>query len=268
MDNDDELVKKRKQLSTAKEFAELREYRQPPKPSKTLLKERRKKQRKIGLGSDSGKYAAHVYQVFNDPDFDVDIKKLQEQFNKMYYPDVSLTTDYLDKHLLVEDKALIKSVADKYCITLDDLGIYADGSYEAGIPFGRRVYEYGGFIAGGSQYHDNMQYFYALGPKTSLQQIAQDWDRIQEIMIATYTSVKTKSKSPENPALIYAMFKARATGLTFTKIFRQYQDGELAGYKGSTSQYSSKDSLERYYRKYMPTPQDEEVRDYENPSHW
>jgi hypothetical protein len=115
-------------------------------------------------------------------------------------------------------------------------------------------------------YHENMLYYYALGPRTTLQQITNDWGMIQEFIGATYGGTDSKSKSPENPQLIYAVFKARAAGLTFTKIFRQYQDGELLGYKGSTRQYTSKDSVERYYRKYQPTPQRDNVEDYNDQS--
>lgn len=252
----DELTKKRQQLSYAKEDVDPRLFRDPPKSNKKELIKLREKQRKFGLGSDSGKYAAHVYQVFNDPDFDLDIKKLQKQFDKLYYPKISLKTDYLDNHLLLDDKEIIKVLADKYCISLADLGLYADGFYEAGThDFGKLVYEYGGFITIGSEYYENMTFFYALGPKTTLQQIADEWDYIQELMGTIWYNTNTKSKSPENPALIYTVFKARAKGLTFTEIFRKYQAGELIGYNGTnTKQYSSEDSLERYYRKYMPKP--------------
>jgi hypothetical protein len=252
MTNDDELAKRRLQLSND---TELRAFRELPEHSKAQLNKLREEQRKFGLSSDSGQYAAHVYQVFNDPDFDADIIKLRKLFDKMYYPMVSLTTDYLDPHLLLEDKNTVKTLADRYCISLEDLGIYADGQYEAGMGFGKLVYEYGGFITNNSPYYENMGFFYALGPKTTLQQITNEWNFIQEYMTAMFHSTNTKSKSPENPSLIYAVFKARANGLTFTEIFRQYQDGVLKLYSGTnTNQYSSKDSLERYYRKYMPMP--------------
>ena len=259
--NDDELSKKRRLLSTESVYGEYPLFREAPQRKEKELIKLREKQRKFGLGSDSGKYASHVYQVFNDPDFDFDIEMLKEQFDKMYYPNVSLCTDYLDKHLLLEDKKIIKALADKYCITLDDLGIYADGYYADGsLEFGKLMYEYGGFITNNSQYFEKMAFFYALGPKTTLQQIVNDWPFIQEYMTAMFSSTYTKSKSPENPELIYAVFKARAKGLTFTEIFKMYQHGKLKGYKSTnTTQYSNEDSLERYYRKYMPKPLGETV---------
>ncbi|HVW99797.1 MAG TPA: hypothetical protein VHA52_05115, partial [Candidatus Babeliaceae bacterium] len=62
----------------------------------------------------------------------------------------------------------------------------------------------------------------------------------------------TRNRHPENPELIYAVFKARMKGDTFRTIFRKYQDGTLIGYKDVPSnQYKSEDSLESYYRKHI-----------------
>ena len=63
----------------------------------------------------------------------------------------------------------------------------------------------------------------------------------------------TRNRHPENPDLIYSVFKARMEGDTFRTIFHKYDDGTLIGYKDVPSgQFKSEDSLERYYRKYMP----------------
>ena len=62
---------------------------------------------------------------------------------------------------------------------------------------------------------------------------------------------KTKPKAPLNSKLLYAIFKARKNKLTFSNIFKLYQDKQLPYYdKGSSRQYTGEDSLERYYRKY------------------
>ena len=61
----------------------------------------------------------------------------------------------------------------------------------------------------------------------------------------------TKRKPPQETSLLYAIFRARRK-LTFTEIFKLYQDGRLPLYHGSTAQFKSPDSLEAYYHKYMP----------------
>jgi hypothetical protein len=62
-----------------------------------------------------------------------------------------------------------------------------------------------------------------------------------------------KLKPPENPTLIYAVFKERKKGKKFREIFDLYQNNKLPGFNGSASQFQSEDALERYYRKYSPS---------------
>lgn len=68
--------------------------------------------------------------------------------------------------------------------------------------------------------------------------------------------IKEKSKRrrpPDDTKLVYAVHRARIKGLTFREIFENYQNGTLACYENMpTNNYSSEDSLERYYNKYKP----------------
>lgn len=67
---------------------------------------------------------------------------------------------------------------------------------------------------------------------------------------------KTKRKSPQYPELLYAVYKARhlEKKLTFRQIFELYQTNELAYYDKKVQPFKDEESLERYYRKYTPTP--------------
>jgi hypothetical protein len=62
----------------------------------------------------------------------------------------------------------------------------------------------------------------------------------------------TKRKSPYDYNLVYALHRARKKALTFKEIFRLYSDGTLPLYRGSTSQYKSEDSLEKFYQRHKP----------------
>lgn len=84
------------------------------------------------------------------------------------------------------------------------------------------------------------------------------WDKfssIQEALTQRKHSNTKKRKPPENPELLYAIFKARSKSNTFSQIFTMYSTGQLPHYLGSTGQFKSEDSLERYYSKYKPGKQ-------------
>lgn len=64
---------------------------------------------------------------------------------------------------------------------------------------------------------------------------------------------KTKNKVPEEPELIYPIFRARQGNLTFPQIFNLYQHATLPHYEnGTTNLFSSSKDLEKYYDKFKP----------------
>lgn len=92
------------------------------------------------------------------------------------------------------------------------------------------------------------------------------WDDIYEILHPPYlkgpftddeevviAKRQTRRRPPDDTRLVYAIHRARIKGLTFRNIFELYQEGGLPGYANMpTNNYSSEDSLERYYNKYKP----------------
>ncbi len=60
-----------------------------------------------------------------------------------------------------------------------------------------------------------------------------------------------RNRSGEKPALIYAIYKHRLKGLTFSQIYKLYENANLSGYTGPTS-ITGEDNLERWYNKYKP----------------
>jgi len=140
----------------------------------------RKKQREYGFSSNGHWYRAYAFCVFNDPDFQEDVAKLRKNLEDLYYPKISLETSLYDRHLLFEDKELIKRVADKYLINLSDLGFYADGYFHLGYTnFGKIPSIDGGFkyIMPGE---DEERPVYAIGTHTTLEDIRRDWPYIKK----------------------------------------------------------------------------------------
>ena len=77
------------------------------------------------------------------------------------------------------------------------------------------------------------------------------WEMFARIRKTFVGELKVKRKPPENPELIYAIFKARKKH-TFRRIFEMLSNGKLPSYSGSPNQFKSEDALERYYNKYKP----------------
>lgn len=83
----------------------------------------------------------------------------------------------------------------------------------------------------------------------------QAWSEVEDMLIreeVRQARNTSRRRSPENTQLIYAIFKARKRGKKFSEIFELYQTKQLDQYKKSSTQFSSSDSLERYYNKYKP----------------
>lgn len=222
-------------------------------PSQDTLK----KQRDYAFSSGGLAYRAHTYCVFNDPDFEADIAKLRQELESLYYPNISLETSYYDEHILQEDRLMIKEIADRYCISLEDLGFYADGYFHLGYgAFGKNIRLEGGFKFLHPMETED-QPVYVIGKYTTLEDIRREWPYIKEITALKQfrdTEESARKRSPDNPALIYAVFKARMNGKSFKAIFELYEHGELSTYSGGHTQFNNEESLERYYRKYAPKP--------------
>lgn len=90
-----------------------------------------------------------------------------------------------------------------------------------------------------------------LDPLISKAEYLEAWEMISSLQKALYKMKPSKRKPPENPSLIYAVYKARKS-LTFPEIFYLYENGALPMYSGSKSQFSTVEALERYYDKYKP----------------
>jgi hypothetical protein len=220
-----------------------------------------KRQRDYAFSSNGLAYRAHTYCVFTDPDFQNEVAELRQKIEALYYPKISLETSLYDEHILQADRLPIKELADKYRITLSDLAFYADGYFQLGyLNFGKDIHLEGGFKISEPFEADNLP-VYVIGKYTTLEDIQRDWQYIKE-----YTALyqfrddeSARRRSPNNPMLIYAVFKARMKRMTFKAIYNLYEAEALPQYSGSSSQFNSEDSLERYFRKYSPKSFDNDI---------
>jgi hypothetical protein len=87
---------------------------------------------------------------------------------------------------------------------------------------------------------------------TSRAELIEEWRNFEAYRRRMFPVKQTRRKPPENPQLLYAIFKARRSGRKFPDIFRAYSAGNLDDYRGSSSQFSDEDSFEAYFHKYYP----------------
>ena len=81
-----------------------------------------------------------------------------------------------------------------------------------------------------------------------------------EELFATVLSIRERNwkvkpvprRSVGEPNLVYAVFKAKKSGMTFRAISELYVAGKLPGYKGSTTQYADPKLLYRFYSRHKP----------------
>ena len=86
------------------------------------------------------------------------------------------------------------------------------------------------------------------------QEFYELWKQVDSIKQNELGLKPTKRKPPENPQLIYAIFKAKKSGLTRKQIFNKYKSGELDYYRHKPSiQFDNEYSLDDYYLNYQPT---------------
>lgn len=203
-----------------------------------------------------------LHYLFNDPLFIEDknqvLDYLKTEYGDLYGVLFLLIGKYSLCSQLSQDKGknnkgtrMIRAMAKKFEVSIPVI--------EQGIAYNKNLpLSYSG-------HYNNQPYIEKISddqlaiyinPNTRLKDIESIWFIVQEKQkeLSSHTS---QSKASTNPSLVYAIYKQRLpndTGkrLSFEEIFINYQNGTLSDYSGSTIQFKSSDSLERYYHKHMP----------------
>ena len=193
-----------------------------------------------------------LYYLFNDAEFVKSKKKiinsLKEEFGEAYSVIIMLRDKSYFDNILRNSKASkqIDKLANKFEVSRN---VIEDGlEYIIQLPVNRS-----------SQPHvtinDDGTLSINITPNTRLRDVKAIWHIVNKKQKETKKRIP-QSKNSYNPKLIHALYKQRLKGAdnkrkSWEKIFRDYQDG-LIGYKGSTIQYKSSDSLERFYLRHKP----------------
>ena len=163
----------------------------------------------------------HIYHVYSDPEFIVDFNKLD---------------------VFTDDTSAIKK---KYAISGHDLLFFEMRKH---LYARENIERKGALLFDPRTHKQTLEFDYDI----SKAEFMEFWDEFVMVRDKLVGKLKTKRKSPENHELIYAIFKARTTGLTFAKIFELYSDGKLPLYNGATPEYIDEDKLQAYYDKFKP----------------
>lgn len=170
-------------------------------------------------------FKCHMRLVFKDPEFKIPYDKLRESNDP-------------DKYEKQEE-------------LLQKFGIDWKSEPPVTEPPSPAFLHYRRYTGGVVRYDDDNKRFIATMTSTITREQLLDLWRLLQSLKKKNEIVPTKQKPPEDPELLYAIFKMRMTKRSFREIFSKYQAGNLPGYKNrTTNQFSSDDSLERHYRKH------------------
>jgi len=203
-----------------------------------------------------------LYHLYNDPQFIKDkdqiINYLKTEYGDLYGVKFLLIGKYSLCSQLTEEKGrnnkgtlMIQAMAKKFEVSTS---IIEQGlAYIKNLPLSY-INQYSNQPYVEKISNDKLAIY--INSKTRLKDIESIWFIVKEKQkkLNNYTA---QSKASFNPGLVYAIYKQRLPNtegkhLSFEKIFNNYRDGTLSDYSGSTTQFNSSDSLERYYRKHMP----------------
>jgi hypothetical protein len=160
---------------------------------------------------------AHYLLAINDPDF---------------YKDLSAATD--------KDEALKRyGLTREYTmVDIKTAKLLKDGFFP--------------IIGGFFKFDDTSNRFIVfLNTNVKKQDVQGLWGNIQTYRKTYGVDKQPKLKSPDDPELLYAIFKARVRGHTFPQIFDMYRSGTLLSYENKpTNNFSTEFDIKKYYSKY------------------
>ena len=170
----------------------------------------------------------HRYLVFNDPEF-------INAYNSI---------DQDDKQSMYQKSCAFELLARSFALTTSDMNIFK---------LSKSIY-IEGKTTGANLEFDPMsgKYSIVFQPDTPLVEIQDELNKFKDLRDSLFPIKQSKRKPPHDPALIYAIFKARRQKLTFNKIFELYENSALPYYSGDNQKYQSREDLEKYYDNNKP----------------
>lgn len=188
----------------------------------------------------------HAFWVYHDPEF------IQENDDVNKACGVKLKTVGIWDNSLVPDNKLAEfqelqaSLIERYRISQYQL----DRFNSRPVVYAKQ-YNYN---IESIELNDDGNFHIVVNPSITKDEMTKSWQALRKL-VAIYglEDKDTRRRPPDDTRLIYAIFKGQQRGLSYSKIFKLYQDGELPYYEnGVTNQYSSADSLEDYFVHHRP----------------
>ena len=197
-------------------------------------------------GDDITTHDIHVRYVYADPDFTADLAKLEEQHGKEITDAILRTGSTKSDEVM----AFFSQLADGWGLSIAEATNAYNGTNEGGRLV-READDQPMIIDWNSLLHERR-----FTVDFNIEELRKsDLDELWQIVSNRKAELGLsghKNKTVENSRLIYAIFKARKNGHTFTQIYWDYFYERLVGYTGSGKILGDADSLARYYRKYKP----------------
>lgn len=179
----------------------------------------------------------HLHFVYNDPDF---------------YKTVDVIIGK-EKALVAfeKEKEEFKKLAKAFAINLGDIKFFL---LKKIVPLKEPLRRRGNLNFN----HKTGEFFISFSPDISQKEFMEIWAEFDSIRKSRGFKRISKRRLPEQPELLYAIFKARQNQKgedkkTFGEIFTEYQEGKLAGYSGNNKQFTDEDVLEDYYHTFYPS---------------
>jgi len=169
---------------------------------------------------------AHTVQVYGDPEFAAEVQMLPQE------PEAKIQE--------------ISRVSDKYCISIKDIELYIENPQSPNRVLRQKV-----------PFHlnpdSNGNWRATIDGRISKADFMEMWSEISRFK-ARRQGKPIRQRKPDDPALIYAIFKQRrkAPQISFGAITKMYKDGELPNYNGRIKKTMTTQNLTREYNRYNP----------------
>lgn len=190
-------------------------------------------QNKLALNSP---FSWHVFSVYSDPDFELDVMKLNEPPEDEVNSDFKWQTPY-------------KELADKYFIHYMDVYRFKILGKEKSIKN-----RSGTKVRASANYDIKTDLItLSMNKYTTKNEFEEMWVKVRLVQTQRLKLEPTKRKPPHYPDLIYAVFKSLQNGEDFPKIYFDYENRKLKNYtKKPINSIYSPEKLKEYYIKYGP----------------
>lgn len=177
----------------------------------------------------------HIHYVYNDPEFIAEVaalKEIEKKIGKKPKPEE-----------LQQLEVLRQELATSYAVNPYDIFRFRAGEI---IPMTHET-------SNAELHIDPLKKEFSIefGPYSSRAEIIEQWKIFEQYRATMFPIKPTKRKPPEQPDLVYSIFKALKQH-TDAEVFELYRTGKLPGYTGSKKQYDTYVDLMHYFNRYKP----------------